>query len=434
MRLLASFLLILSISLSYAKDGKITSGPMQGHTTATIANVWLMVKNAKKVVLSISLDGRVLDKKKVLTTNLPNHKGHTPVSVAFDKLKAETTYTLEVRLDENDLEQTFEVTTLKSEVQDFNFLVGSCGLTPPLGINWMHPGIEERIYKRMIEKGPNDFMLWLGDYLYYLRMHYKSREGMMRRYVRKRTSRRHMAFMKSTPQYSIWDDHDFGPNDCFGDFELKEDALDMHKLFWANPGYGIDNVPGCYFNMSYLDVDFFMLDSRYYRTREDDSLAAILGNGQMEWLKQQLLNSTAPFKIIGIGSQVINEISPHECFNAYAGEYEALNTFLTENKIEGVIFYTGDRHHTELLKKDRADAYPLYDFTCSAITSFRRRTRRSSERENPLRIEGTLADFQNFGRVSVRGPEGNREMVLEIFKARGQKVWEYVINENDLKY
>lgn len=51
---------------------------------------------------------------------------------------------------------------------------------------------------------------------------------------------------------------------------------------------------------------------------------------------------------------------------------EELNELLTaieREKINGVLFLSGDRHHTELTKVSRAGTYPLYDLTSSPLTS-----------------------------------------------------------------
>jgi len=50
-------------------------------------------------------------------------------------------------------------------------------------------------------------------------------------------------FLKAMPQYAIWDDHDYGPNDTDGNYAFKEQSLKLHKQFWANPSYGTGVLP-----------------------------------------------------------------------------------------------------------------------------------------------------------------------------------------------
>lgn len=89
----------------------------------------------------------------------------------------------------------------------------------------------------------------------------------------------------------------------------------------------------------------------------------------MEWLKNSLLYSSATFKIITVGSQVLNPVSPYDKWRDFPAEYQELMDFLKEYKVNGVLFLTGDRHHSEIIKVDRPGTYPLYDITVSPLTS-----------------------------------------------------------------
>jgi alkaline phosphatase D len=49
--------------------------------------------------------------------------------------------------------------------------------------------------------------------------------------------------------------------------------------------------PGTYYRFSYGDIEFFMLDDRYYRSpngAEDDGTKTMLGDKQWQWLKHGL--------------------------------------------------------------------------------------------------------------------------------------------------
>jgi alkaline phosphatase D len=61
----------------------------------------------------------------------------------------------------------------------------------------------------------------------------------------------------------------------------------------------------------------------------------------MDWLKNSLLYSSAPFKIIAMGSQAINPASPFDKWWDFPAEYDEMMNFLKENKINGVLFLTG---------------------------------------------------------------------------------------------
>ena len=129
---------------------------------------------------------------------------------------------------------------------------------------------------------------------------------------------------------------------------------------------------------SWGDADIFLTDNRWWRSADllPDSVNGkpnpekkMLGDQQMEWLKNSLLYSTATFKIIVVGSQVLNPVSPFDKWRDFPSEYQELMDFLTEQKINGVLFLTGDRHHSEIIKVERPGTYPLYDITVSPLIS-----------------------------------------------------------------
>lgn len=432
--LLLAFALLASQSILFAGGNKkLISGPMQCHTTTTSTTMWILVKDAG--IASVTLIDTLSGER--YTTILKTegeavYKDYFPLLFQFNDLPINHVYRAEITVDNEhyDIDQIYH--TSKTDMTDtYRFMFTSCALSVPFGLRWLHPGIEDNIYKHAIAKDA-DFSLWVGDYLYFRPRDARQEKGMTKRWIWKRKRKKIATYMEHWPQYSIWDDHEFGPNDGIGNFAHKKHALALFEKFWGNPGYGVDETPGCYFKFDYLDSEFFMLDDRFYRTLPEDSVPTMLGPQQLAWFKQSLKESKAVFKFVGIGSQTLNQVTEHECYWQYKDELADIINFIKQENISGVIFLTGDRHHSELLKLDVENSYPLYEFTSSGITSFRRRTRRTAENINPGRIEGTLADFQNFGRITIEGETGNRVCLMEIFDNRGKLVWEYRINQNEL--
>ena len=102
-------------------------------------------------------------------------------------------------------------------------------------------------------------------------------------------------FLNSKEQYAIWDDHDYGSNNSGADFKHKNSSLNVFQQFWPNPIHEQLN----YYTFQKEDVQFFMLDDRFYK---DDTLA--LGRQQLDWLIYHLRQSDATFKIIAIGNSL----------------------------------------------------------------------------------------------------------------------------------
>jgi len=70
----------------------------------------------------------------------------------------------------------------------------------------------------------------------------------------------------TAPQLAIWDDHDYGPNDSDMSYVLKGRSLELFRRYWANPSYGLPDVPGIFGLARFGDVDVFLLDDRWYRS------------------------------------------------------------------------------------------------------------------------------------------------------------------------
>lgn len=432
---LLSLVLFVSFQAFADINGKLVAGPMQGHTTATTTAIWIMVKNVEQVSLTLtSPDGQKFSQTGK-TEGIASYRHQIPMTFNFEGLSPSTTYTVSINLDGKKTKLNHTVYTLGDDPnQAYSFSVLSCAMYVPPGLKFMNPGIEDRTYKYMC-KNKSDFALWLGDYLYYLPRNTRSPQGMGKRFVFKRNRHKMMTYMTSRPQYSMWDDHDYGPNNSDSTFKYKKESLEIFKQFWPNPYSNDLKEPGNYFNFRQYDSEFFMTDDRYYRTEPDSANSEMLGKTQLEWLEQQLLASTATFKFVCIGSQTLNTESHHECWWRYPNELDHFLDFIVAHKISGVIFLTGDRHHSEVIcQKDLRGCYPLYDFTSSGVTSFRSRTRRTKEAHNPLRIEGTLADYQNFARIRVNGSGDDRYCVLECFNKRGKRVFQYKIMASELKF
>lgn len=72
-------------------------------------------------------------------------------------------------------------------------------------------------------------------------------------------------------------------------------------------------------------------------------------NGQLEWLKQGLLNSTARWKII-FSSVVTNPTTKHsDSWGGFQTEWMNLTNFILDNGITGIVFISGDLHMGELI-------------------------------------------------------------------------------------
>ena len=127
-------------------------------------------------------------------------------------------------------------------------------------------------------------------------------------------------------------------------FENKGHALRVFKQVWANPSYGTEAVPGIFSSFRRGAVEFFLMDGRYHKDvrNADQQEATIWGEDQLQWLFRGLLTSTAPVKVIANGTQFMDLGSTGEGHYPEArDEYQRILSFLSQNRIGGVIFLLG---------------------------------------------------------------------------------------------
>lgn len=443
---IVSVIILTSIAFSAivkAQSGPVKSGPLIGYVDNNEAHVWIDIVAGIKKVQLYYLDNS--GKADSIIHWRETRQDSTPVRIRIKELKSSHNYLLSLKLDDKAVEITHPVTFKTAPDSatgaDFSFLLGSC-----LYINdpseksqfGQDPGILESMASM-----PTEFMLWAGDNVYLREGDFKSKERIISRYYKTRRTPELQHLIGSRANFATWDDHDFGPNDCDRTFPLAKTSLETFQNFWAQKKYGEEDNPGVYQKFTWNDCDFFLLDDRTYRSSLlepgviDEKLnknKKYLGDRQFEWLKEKLKSSNATFKIIVSGGQMLNPLAQKECFRYYNYEYNELLTFILENKIEGIVFISGDRHFSELLATEPKGGYPLFEFTCSALTSRPRDLNKSNEMNNPYRVENTLVTQNNFGKVTVTGPSGSRRMILETYDNKGKRIWEFIIQEKELKF
>jgi alkaline phosphatase D len=424
----------------------IISGPWAGNVELRNATIWLEVSpKVENVSVKFSAQG-----KPASTVNYKGELGKdfNPIKIELNGLDINTTYNYNVLVDGKEIKMDFplQFTTkdlwqYRKPAPDVSFLTGSCAyFNEPIYDRPGKPyGGDSSIFETMA-KTPANFHIWLGDNWYTREVDYYTPWGLNYRASHDRGLKVLQKFMASMPQYAIWDDHDYGPNDAGKSYILKEESRKIFMNYWCNPSFG-EEAKGIYTKISYSDVDIFLTDDRYFRSEDEmpdslngqpNSAKTYFGAMQMEWLKNALLFSDATFKIIATGSQILNPYSEWECMKHYSAEYLDLMNFLNTQKIQGVLFLTGDRHHSEIIRQDRKGLYPLYDITVSPYTSGVAKVR-GAEINNDARIKGTLIEEQNFARISISGNRNDRVLRVELIGLTGNKLAEWSVNENEIK-
>lgn len=436
-RAILIFLLFLTSIDGYSqrlKKPKLLAGPVIGSVTKNSAKIWIAFRGKGNNLLIL---GDTAEKKVYYPTSysyITDYKGSVALTMNFTGLKPNHRYNILISINQWGTNARYSFKTqADSAVKDFNFLLGSCALMNT-DITWgVFPGISTWAFYHM-RKLKSDFMVWLGDEVYYFYPKQSSSyDGMFQRQlkVRRFYKRIYRDFLANQANYAIWDDRDYGDEDKT--FALKDSSLKVFKGFWPNTYPEGNQLKGNYFSFRYYDADFFMLDDRYYRDSPKDSNGSMLGETQMVWLKNKLLMSDATFKFICLGSTVLNENNfEGESYSQYPKERNSLLDFIADNNIRGVVFLTGDKHYSEVSRRNWK-GYPIYDFTCSPLTSLPLPLKLFGLYYNRWRVHGTEFPFRNFGRILVTGEANNRSLKLEIHGRGGHLRRELIIDASELQ-
>jgi len=444
MKNIFSFIAILLLAEISSGQPRVLSGPMLGPVELRDAKVWVEVSPEVK---SVALQYSGKSDAKIRTINYKGELGNefNPLCFTIGNLEPNNTYKYSILINGKASGRSGEFTTKdlwqwRKPIPDFSFLTGSCAYfnQPQYDRPGKPYGGDSSIFESMA-KEKAAFMLWLGDEWYTREVDYYSEWGLWWRAQHDRALPVLQNFWKAMPQYAMWDDHDYGPNDIGSNYILKETSREIWKKYWCNPSYG-ENGQGTYTMLSWGDADIFLTDDRWWRSADNtkDSINGkpnpekrLFGKQQMEWLKNSLLYSQATFKIIAMGSQVLNPVSPFDKLAEFPADYDELMNFLKDNKINGVVFLTGDRHHSEIIKVERPGTYALYDVTVSPLTSGTH-TFGGPEKNNPFRILG-IDEKQNYARFSFSGKRGERQLMVNFFGVKGDPLGQWSISEKDLK-
>lgn len=264
-------------------------------------------------------------------------------------------------------------TTPQTQKDSLKFAVVSCS-------NWEFGYFNA--YSRIAEKDL-DAVLHLGDYIYeYATGKYGdttigrinlppheivSLRDYRTRHAQYRLDRGLRDVSKAHPFITIWDDHEFANNvykagaqnhqpDQEGDFELRKAAAKQAYYEWLP----IRESEKLYRSFSYGSLaQLIMLDERIEGREEpptsQDSTKTertMLGAEQLAWFEEQL-GTSVTWKVIGnqvIFSDILQgDVFPKsprnlDSWDGYQAEKKKIKEYILKNKINDVVFLTGDTH------------------------------------------------------------------------------------------
>lgn len=220
-------------------------------------------------------------------------------------------------------------------------------------------------------------------------------------------------FLSRVPVYVIWDDHEVRDNFA-GPFDEQMPAgRQALREYWpiASPA---EDPHRMYRSVRYgADLELFILDTRQYRSRNEDQdgpFKTMLGETQLKWLLDGLRASTATWKVIatsvplsvekgGLG----NDGWGHEpSGTGFGRERQVMVDAVLGQPIKNVVFLAGDVHWVQANAYDpnQDGVVDFHEYMVGPLSARPGRLTAASDELHPIRLVNE-SGYQNFGLVRV---------------------------------
>jgi alkaline phosphatase D len=401
-------------------DVSLVHGPMLGDISESSARIWVRTAKSTTVTAVVTQVTWAVEDALRFTAKSSAKTDHTAV-IQVTGLKPGGLYQYYIEIDGKKVAKSDGSILTLGGVHGKKFSIafgGGAGYTP-----W---------YERMwttIQNHDLRAMLLLGDNVYIDTPEVPETQQYC--YYRRQSQPEFREFMANIPVYAVWDDHDFGDNDCHGspgidDIPWKPAVLQEFRNNWPNPAFGGgDKAPGIWFDFHMDDVQFFMLDTRFYRTADKQ----MLGPVQLKWLKDGLKNSKATFKVICTSVPMMPGVKgkSKDTWDGYPDEREAIFDYIADEKIEGVFILAADRHRSDMWRIKRDKGYDLHEFMSSRLTNV----------HTHGLVKGAIYGYNekcSFGLVHFDLSKDDPEVVWEIRNIDNQSMYRHTLKLSQMTF
>ena len=349
--LVAASLLFSSVALGAAT---FTHGPVVGGVHARGARIFLRTDGPARVALELSLTP-TFDEPVMTPERMTEPESDYTVHIPVNGLESGTRYYYTARINGERINPrvvpTFRTSPSNHAIaESFRFAV--TGDAEP-GAYW-----GARSYWELAKADPA-FVIQLGDFDH----RNPAQEGeepnieswrvmhrdMLRDSLAGRDFFRYIGHR--FPCYPMWDDHDYGDNNADKNAPWKNIALQAFREYHPLPPLPAPEQ-GLWYKFRYAQAEFFVLDLRSQRDShlDPDGLEKSMldGNdvpgGQLDWLLESLLASTATWKFILSTVPFNPTVGKPDAWTSYATERSRILHFLDTQDITGVITISADIH------------------------------------------------------------------------------------------
>ena len=407
-------------------QNKLVHGPMLGNVQGESAEIWLRTAREATVQVVVLVQGDPATKIHSPIVRTDAQRDYT-ATVKLTGLTPNTAYKYYVLVNgqrNTSNHQTLRTTPAQGQPIKYRIAFGGgAGYVPEHERAWM-----------TIQATQPDAIFLLGDNVYSddptspAMQHYC--------YYRRQSRPEFRSLLASRPVYSIWDDHDFGTNDCSGGPAIdqpnwKRPVYNVFRDNWVNPYFGGgDGQPGCFYDFYLGDIHFIMVDGRFYRDLKpaDGGMSTMLGPVQRAWLKNRIRHSNG--RILALCSPVpwVFEAKgdSRDTWNGFKDERKEIFDLLTVTQKRGVVLISADRHRSDLWKIERPNDYPLYEFNSSRLTN------QHVHKEMP-QAEFSYNKKQSFGLIDFDTTLANPTITYRIMTIDGEEVFSKTIGVDELQ-
>lgn len=251
------------------------------------------------------------------------------------------------------------------------------------------------------------------------------------------------------PMISIWDDHEFANNvykegaqnhqpETEGDFAARKAAAKQAYYEWLP----IRESEKLYRSFSYANLaQLIMLDERIEgREAPPDTVAiaantrSMLGSEQLAWFENQLLDS-AVWKVVGnqviFSDVLLSAVYPKmprnlDSWDGYQAEKKKIKEQILQNKINNVVFLTGDTHASWAIEvaTDIGKKYNPFavEFGTTSVSSANDNEYHPSD--TVKKMEKTMLN-QN-PHIKYLNDRDHGYLLLTLYKQKAKAEWYYV--------
>lgn len=387
---------------------------LQGYTDATSTQFTVLVPKGKPARYFVRSErmGHNLELHDVAVQHFEREYSDWAVDqIKVNGLNLKKSYSLEIRSAYGELIDVREFRALDIKKPKTRFVAASC-----MDQNLIK---EQRSMWAAVFQNKPELIFLLGDNVYATinkpKMGPVTPKILWSSYVQSRINLDLYHAPKLVPTLAIWDDADYGEPDGDRDYKYRKDSSEIFHIFYPQePDYlNFFSGPGTAHFFLGFQMNFALMDARFFRSpkgeREDTTH---WGTAQERWLLVKMREYPRPTWILN-GDQIFGG---YHSFESYEGQRPAsLNSYLPQLGAlpNPVIFLTGDRHLTEIMKIEEPNLnLNTFEITTSPLHA---PTYPSPWKKTPNRRQiAGQAGALNFALIEAMNTNGNLNVAVAL--------------------